>query len=694
MICTDFSVIQLTRSLCSLLKIKEEPIDEEYKEYFSFSISAEDIKDEPKVAKEDLKIGSVFSFTEQNTSTVATETKMDFTASCSNCKNALVDGETVYQRKSHAEIFCSSPCLLNFYQMKQAKNTCHFCLQAITKPQGVLQAPVDTEETMKDFCSQACLSSFNYKRITSAKIHIKPVASRRHEIIHLDVVHKLCSDPCFLRFCNMNNLLVCVNCGSHCNTPVVLKMKDGSKKLCSAECLAQFRKKTQTQQPCAMCCTARLMTDMVENENSENEVELFCTTSCVMASKIQAVSASGLPLDCDHCGKTTVPACHLAMSDASIRNFCTLTCAMTFKVIQPTDTIVFKTLIYLIKMEIDDEHAFLRHTWSVYSFTPDTTSVNETLAHFLLFLPQETQNVDTNPPAASDQPQCDFHKPPEKLLCAQCRRILKTTPEVVQKKGKMNFVCSLACSEEFKRVNNIMGKCEYCKNERIIKDVKKVDNKDCYFCSDGCRMLYHHELKEKWGEYCHSCAYCLSISKTVVTAQYKGTEEEFCSEDCSANYKMLFCHVAKCDTCGHEGKLRQSLPILGEVKHFCDLKCLLHFCNKKVQMPLLTPLCLLPTVSSPSRPVGTVESSPVIANVISLAGALARQHRASASSAQQGTSSHTHTHTHTLCMHCRNAINYKKSLHMLRSVICFSDSNSVVPSQFLSLTFRRRLLDM
>lgn len=34
-----------------------------------------------------------------------------------------------------------------------------------------------------------------------------------------------------------------------------------------------------------------------------------------------------------------------------------------------------------------------------------------------------------------------------------------------------------------------MGKCEYCKNERIIKDVKKVDNKDCYFCSDGKRKM-------------------------------------------------------------------------------------------------------------------------------------------------------------------------------------------------------------
>lgn len=51
----------------------------------------------------------------------------------------------------------------------------------------------------------------------------------------------------------------------------------------------------------------------------------------------------------------------------------------------------------------------------------------------------------------------------------------------------MNFVCSLACSQEFKRVNNIMGKCEYCKNERIIRDATRVDDKDCYFCSDGKR---------------------------------------------------------------------------------------------------------------------------------------------------------------------------------------------------------------
>lgn len=43
-----------------------------------------------------------------------------------------------------------------------------------------------------------------------------------------------------------------------------------------------------------------------------------------------------------------------------------------------------------------------------------------------------------------------------------------------------------------------------------------------------------------------------------------------------------FAQLARCDTCGHEGKLSQSLQIPGDVKHFCDLKCLLHLCHRKL----------------------------------------------------------------------------------------------------------------
>ncbi|KAG8004892.1 Zinc finger MYM-type protein 4 [Nibea albiflora] len=575
----ETDVKEVKPSLPNLDCIKQELIEEECNQNQSSSVPTENIKDEPNAPKEGLKIGSVFSLKGEPKATALTQ---DLPASCSNCKNVLMDGETVYQRKGRADIFCSTSCLLKFYQMKQAMKTCHFCLQVITQLQGVVQAPVDNEETMKDFCSETCLASFNYKKIMSTKIPVAPaglqsqctICSRyrtsKHEIVQHDVVHKICSDPCFLRFCNVNKLSICENCCSHCSAPVMLKMGEIGKKFCSVNCLSEFKQKYKTPQPCAMCCTPHVMTDMVENKNGENEVELFCTNSCVMASKIQAVSASGRPLNCDNCGKSTVPACHLAMSDASIRNFCTLSCAMVFK---------------------------------------------------------ETQTATVNSTGASDQTQSDFLKPPEKLPCAQCRRILKTAPKVVQKKGKMNFVCSLACSQEFKRVNNIMGKCEYCKNEKIIRDIKRVDGRDCYFCSDGCKMLFRHELEQEWGAHCSSCAYCMSISKTLVTAKYKGTDEKFCSEDCNSKYKMLFCHIAKCDTCGHEGKLRQSLPLLGEVKHFCDLKCVLHFCNKKVQT--------VNADSSPPRSAGATESSPVIANVISLAGALARQSSASVSSAQQ-----------------------------------------------------------
>ncbi|KAG7219307.1 hypothetical protein INR49_010369, partial [Caranx melampygus] len=596
-------VTDVKPSLPSLSRIKEEPIDEEYNQSLSPSVSTAGIKAETDVAKEDLKIGSVFSLMTDSAPAPATAPPLASTAT-----------PVATQRKGRTDIFCSTSCLLKFYQMKPGKRTCHFCLQVMTQTQDVLQG--DTDGKVMEFCSQTCLSSFNYKKIMSTKIPIVPMSSHsqcsmcsrycisKHEAVQHGVVHKLCSDTCFLRFSNLNKLSMCENCGSRCDSPLVLRLEDGSKKLCRTECLAQFKTKVQTPQPCSMCRCSTPVSDMVENRTSEDVVELFCSSSCVMASKIAAVSAAGsghlpvhtaavesesesvphshsglsvsvatgTPVDCDNCERTTVPACHLAMSDASIRNFCSLSCAMAFKERQKDST-----------------------------------------------APRDSS-------AASEQTQSDFLKAPNKLPCAQCRRNIMTTPSVVQKKNKTYFMCSPSCSQEFKKANNIMGRCEYCKNERIIRDVKRVDDRDCNFCSDGCLMLFRHELEKEWGKHCGSCSLCHCISRTLVTSKYDGKEEEFCSEGCNKIFNLLYCHLAKCDTCGRQGELRQSLHMLGEVKHFSDLKCLLHYCQKKLQM--------VDAVPSPLKPSGTAESSPVIANVISLASALARQDSASSSSSQ------------------------------------------------------------
>lgn len=42
-----------------------------------------------------------------------------------------------------------------------------------------------------------------------------------------------------------------------------------------------------------LCQTARTLEDMIDNKNDDDSVNLFCSSSCVMAHKVQTVSASG-----------------------------------------------------------------------------------------------------------------------------------------------------------------------------------------------------------------------------------------------------------------------------------------------------------------------------------------------------------------------------------------------------------------
>ncbi|XP_073340521.1 zinc finger MYM-type protein 4 isoform X3 [Pagrus major] len=582
-----------------LIKVKDEPSDDEYEQALISSTSSASVKDEPNT-REDLRIGSVFSVTSTSeTQTLPVINPSSVYMYCSHCNKNLRKGQTAFQRKGSPALFCSTECLTtSLPAVKGNTKTCHNCQKLIFRPQDVILAP-DGKGAMKDFCSQNCLTSFNYKRSAAAKKPTHPTGPQslcsmctrycisKHEVILTGAVHKLCSDACFNRFRTVNNLSMagCANCGSYChNKPLMLKMDRSSKTLCNAECLAKYKEKTKTTQPCTMCRTTRLLAEMVDIKNSDESVNLFCSSSCVMAFKVQTVSASGARLCCDNCGKNTVPAYHLAMSDTSIRNFCTLPCVMAF------------------------QEKFKKSQKQVNVFTK---------------LPVGSTQIQSVTPIQS---QRESPKGSKKLSCSLCCRSITFKPEVIQIKDKMVFVCSLDCSHEFKKTNFVTSLCEYCKMEKITKDAKRINNKDCFFCSDGCKLLFRHDLTKNWGKHCHSCVYCHSVSKKLVTAQYGGSTEEFCSEECRSKYTMLFCHVAKCDTCGRKGKLKQSLAMLGEVKHFCDLTCLLQFCSDKVA-----------TQGEVFK--GTGEATPVIANVISLAGTPPGKSSASERAAQQSTGS-------------------------------------------------------
>ncbi|KAM6974368.1 zinc finger MYM-type protein 4-like [Tautogolabrus adspersus] len=838
-----------------LVKVKDEPVDEEYEQAQMSSALSASVKDEPNTAKEDLRIGSVFSVTpaaeSQSLPVINPPSALMY---CSNCKKLLSKGQTAFQKKGNPALFCSTSCLTTCLPTGLGHTKiCHNCQKLILRPQDVILAP-DNKGAMKEFCSQICLTAFNFKKnpapfkvFPNNQETTQPAAPpslcsmctrfgvSKHEVILSGSVHKLCSDACFNRFRTVNNLAMagCANCGSYChNKPIMLKLEDSNKTLCNLDCLTKYKQKTKITLACSMCRTPRPLVEMVDNKNRDDSVNLFCSSSCVMAYKVQTVSASGSRMNCDNCGKNTVPAYHLAMSDTSIRNFCTLPCVMAFQEkfkksqkqvnvftklpigatqIQPVEpllpqhdvpigsqklncaqcksNITFKPEVIQIKnntavwtvateeqlitmiqerpllyhsteklyangvvktalwREIENEmnisekelktrwdslrtqycrykrlaasgssgaqksgrqqwiltrlqflepHTKRRKTTSKLairehlladsdspsdgsssetetstpleesstplkdpSFCEATTRTCTPLAESTICgedsrsepLSSTTRSATSRPPAKRSRRMLNksvseesanllrtirkaleglaSEKDPDDiaLYCKNFEnRLRKLPPHVLphlqrevesclfkyladqsQFQDKLVFVCSMDCSHEFKKANFVTSLCEYCKIEKITRDIKRISNKDCFFCSDGCMLLFRHDLTKSWGKHCSACVYCHSTSKKLVTAQYGGSTEEFCSEECRSKYTMLFCHVAKCDTCGRKGKLKQSLPLLGEVRHYCDLTCLLQFCCDNA--------------AKPSEVLkGGGEDTPVIANVMSLAG--------------------------------------------------------------------------
>ncbi|MEQ2195295.1 hypothetical protein XENOCAPTIV_010383, partial [Xenoophorus captivus] len=241
----------------SLAKVKDEPVDEEYEQALISSTSTASVKDEP--IKDDLKIGSVFSVTPSG-ETLPCVNPSSVHMSCSHCRKNLLKGQTAFQRKGSPALFCSTACLTtSFPSAKGATKLCNYCQKLMLQPQDIVLAP-EANGIIKEFCSQSCLTSFNYKKhalsIRAAAVPPKApqtqslcsmcsrFSTSKHEVILRGTVHKMCSDSCFNSFRTVNNLTMagCANCGTYCQSkPVMLKLEDCSKTLCNMDCLAKYK---------------------------------------------------------------------------------------------------------------------------------------------------------------------------------------------------------------------------------------------------------------------------------------------------------------------------------------------------------------------------------------------------------------------------------------------------------------------
>ncbi|CAJ0943752.1 unnamed protein product [Ranitomeya imitator] len=323
----------------------------------------------------------------------------------------------------------------------------------------------------------------------------------------------------------------------------------------------------------------------------------------------------GIQIQCNSCKMMAVPQYHLAMSDGSIRNFCTYNCVVSFQNLFSKSSGVNSSVVPLsqgqVIMNINAATATQagNSTPSVVSAT--STSSSSTVTSSAAVGLQRLAAAQTQ-----SQQQNSFSRLPVKLRCLQCNRLFANKPELLDYKGKMHQFCGKACCDEYKKINMVMAMC--------------------------CKLLYKHDLSKKWGNYCKVCSYCCQTSSKLVRNHFGGRLEEFCGEECMSKYTVLFYQMGKCESCKRQGKLCESLKWKGDMKHFCNLMCILVFCNQQSTAdpsPVSNTASNVPMVQAVPASTGSSgakDSTPVIANVVSLASAPATQPTANSNNVLQG----------------------------------------------------------
>ncbi|KAM6313751.1 zinc finger MYM-type protein 4 isoform 4-T4 [Podargus strigoides] len=569
--------------------------------------------------------------------------------SCSGCKKILQKGQTAYQRKGSTQLFCSTLCLTGYTvpasrPPASTKKTCSSCSKDILNPKDVITAQFDNTNSSKDFCSQSCLSTYELKRKPVVTIHTNSISTKcsmcqknaviRHEVNYQNVVHKLCSDACFSKFRSANNLTMncCENCGGYCYSGsgqcYMLQIEGQSKKFCSSSCVTAYKQKSAKITPCTLCKSLRSSAEMVESTNNLGKTELFCSVNCLSAYRVKMVTSAGVQVQCNSCKTSANPQYHLAMSDGSIRNFCSYSCVVAFQNLFNKPAGMNSSVVPLSQGQVIvsiPSGAAVSAGGTTSTVSP--SSVSSSAAAGLQRLAAQSQQVT-------------FARPVVKLRCQHCNRLFATKPELLDYKGKMFQFCGKNCCDDYKKRSGVTAVCEYCKLDKIIKEMVRFSGVDKPFCSEGCKLLYKHDLAKRWGNHCKMCSYCLQTSPKLVHNHFGGKMEEFCSEECMSKFTVLFYQMAKCDGCKRQGKLSESMKWQGEIKHFCNLLCILLFCNQQSVCDPPPPnntanLSMAPAASS-GPPSLRKDSTPVIANVVSLASTPAAQPTVNSNNVLQG----------------------------------------------------------
>uniref|UniRef100_A0A8C2VH41 Zinc finger MYM-type containing 6 n=1 Tax=Chinchilla lanigera TaxID=34839 RepID=A0A8C2VH41_CHILA len=429
----------------------------------------------------------------------------------------------------------------------------------------------------------------------------------------------------------------CTNCSKDILNPkdvITTQFENSaSKDFCSQSCLSSYELKKKPvvtiytnsiSTKCSMCQknadnsaqtppyalgkSLRPSAEMIETTNDSGKTELFCSINCLSAYRVKTLISSGVQVSCHSCKTSSVPQYHLAMSNGTIYSFCSSSCVVAFQ------NVFSKPKGANLSAAPQDQGQAIVSTPSrpVVSVggggTSSSSAVSGAASAGFKTLAEQSQQVALAHALV-------------KLKCQHCNQMFASKPELLFYKGKMFLFCCKTCADEYKKKNRVMAMCDYCKLQKIIKETVRFSGVDKPFCSEVCKFLSARDFGERWGNYCKMCSYCSQTSPNLVENRLEGKLEEFCCEECMSKFTVLFYQMAKCDGCKRQGKLSESIKWRGNIKHFCNLFCVLKFCHQQSMNELSQNKVNISKAQAAvmALPCTRTNITPVITSVVSLA---------------------------------------------------------------------------
>ncbi|KAK9889406.1 hypothetical protein WA026_004680 [Henosepilachna vigintioctopunctata] len=261
-------------------------------------------------------------------------------ASCSGDVRANSLGKYCVRFGYDIRQFCSSHCLENY---KKGLKVCSYCQKDMTGPEGFLV--VGDKGQFKDFCSQVCIENYDMmtnnrppkvaEGTTCCVCNLTKPISMSFE--HGGTNNFFCSEPCFVAFSFVNNIKAgkCAMCRRSFSSETLEKYamfyENSLHSFCSNSCQNIYIIAHRKIVPCTWCKVKKYNFDLIRKFNRNGPTLNMCSVNCFNLYQVSLNAVNSKKTQCDFCLKSLQALYHLTMSDATIRNFCSYMCVMSFQ---------------------------------------------------------------------------------------------------------------------------------------------------------------------------------------------------------------------------------------------------------------------------------------------------------------------------------------------------------------------------